>query len=209
MASPHAQPNHLASLLQGLSAGTPSPTPPSPAPSAAGQQGNVNTLLRMLSGGGGGAPAAAAPLALSPPPPASPASNRASSSFSLLDLLNQRPSGPPAAPSPTHSYGSGSRYEASPSQAARSDVSQAGSPGGRLGGTSLMEMLMQGCVPLSRWPLWGWTLGARADLRDARSSRRLACRRPRPATAFRQPSPSSSSSSTTCAGRSRRLPRRR
>lgn len=35
--------------------------------------------------------------------------------------------------------------ELSPS-AARSDISQAGSLGGRLGGTSLMEMLMGGCV---------------------------------------------------------------
>jgi hypothetical protein len=66
--------------------------------------------------------------------------------MSLLDLLNQRPSSQqqrPSVPSPARSNGG----EPSP-LAVRPDVSQAGSPGGRLGGTSLMEMLMGGCVCL-------------------------------------------------------------
>lgn len=141
MASPPplASGTHLASLLQGL-AGAGSP----PGPSTPAGMNDPNGLLRMLAGG------PSTPMVHSPPPPPLPqASSPASPGhpMSLLDLLNQRPSSQqqqqqrPSEHSPARSYGG----EPSPS-AARSDISQAGSPGGRLGGTSLMEMLMGGCV---------------------------------------------------------------
>lgn len=132
--------HHLASLLQGLSGETLSPGYPSPAPPAA-PRNDVNDLLKMLGGGAGQAP----PLR-SPPPPQTVASSPLAPSnpgFNLLDFLNQSASGRPtsgALPSPGRSAYSGGQPETVASM--RSDVSQAGSPGGSMGGTSLMEMLM-------------------------------------------------------------------